>query len=150
MDLVARRALQFARVLDDDEPVARRRRCGLGEQRVDERRLAGTGAADDQHDLALAHCGFEEGAVPAREYSAGNVLVEGEDPRGLLADDKGWRRLRRRRHECLNAATVQRQLTLKGWVAAIDGLSEGRCDRRDDVLDFDRRHPQLGLSHSPG
>ena len=48
----------------------------------------------------------------------------------------------------LHAAAVERQFALKRWVSAVDGLSEGGRDRRDDVLDLDRRHPQLGLVHS--
>ena len=60
---VGRGALQLARVLDQHHPVAGL--GDLGEERVDQRGLAGRGAAGDEDVLALAD-GRRAAARPAR------------------------------------------------------------------------------------
>ena len=90
---VRRGALQLARVLDQHDPVAGP--GDLGEQRVDERRLAGRGAAGDE-DVA---CARRRPAAATSACAGGHdpgrdVVVEREHGDSGLADGEGRRRSR--------------------------------------------------------
>ncbi len=89
-DEVRRGALQLARILDQHDAVAGL--GDLGEERVDQRGLAGRGAAGDEHVLALAHRDAQQLGLRRRHDAGVDIVVEREHGDGRAADGEARRR----------------------------------------------------------
>jgi hypothetical protein len=106
-DQVRRLALQLADILDQNDPLGGLGH--LGEECVDEGRLAGRRAAGDQNIVSLRN-GIAEGSRRlGRHDPRGSVVIESEDRDRRLPDGKGRRR-DDRRDQAFEALTGFRQL----------------------------------------
>jgi hypothetical protein len=104
---VWRLALKLARILDQNNAVGRPRH--FGEERVDERRLAGRCTAGNQNVSALRNGITEDLCLLACHYANGGIVSEGEDSDRRLADRE--RRCRDdRRDQSFEALSGLRQL----------------------------------------
>ncbi len=72
----------------------------LSQEGVGERGLAGRGAAGDEDVLAVSHGGAEHRGLAGQHDAGGDIVVEGEDGDGGLADRKS-RRGHHRRQQAL-------------------------------------------------
>ena len=157
---IGRRALELARVLQDDDALAE---IGdLGQQGVDQRGLARRRAADHQDVLALAHRERQHLGLAHRHDARRHVVGEPVEHVGRLAHGKAGRR-RDGRHHALEALARLRQLgrddrRLVGDLAAHvggdqadDALGLGAADALAGILAPDRGalDPQLavGVDH---
>ena len=144
---VRRRALQLARILDQDDAVVGPR--DLGEQRVDERCLAGGGAAGDEHVPALGD-GEPENVGLRRRHDLGfDVVVEGEDGDGRLADGKGRAR-HDRREQAFEALARFRELGGDSRRAGMDLGANMMRDEPHDPLAIRRQQPLARVGKAIG
>jgi len=86
--------LQLARVLDQNHAVASL--GDLREQRIDQRGLAGGGAAGDEDVAAFVNGGPQQFRLVGREDAARDVIIEGEDGDGRPPDGEAGGRDDRR------------------------------------------------------
>ena len=86
---VRRRALELARILDEDHPLVLRRE--LGEKRVGEGRLARAGPAGDQDVAALYDRERQQARRLGGHDAVLHIVGERVDPRGWLADREARR-----------------------------------------------------------
>ena len=156
-------ALQFARVLDQDHPVAGL--GDLGEDCVDERRLTGRRAAGDQNVLAIADGRLEQRRLRVRHDPGRDIVVEGEHRDGRAADGEAWSRSDRR-DEALEPLAAFRQLSRDARAAGMDldadmvgdqpndAFGVGGRDAEARVLQSSRKaidpEPAVGVQHDFG
>ena len=134
-DQVRRGALQLARILDQHHPVARL--GDLGEQCIDQRGLAGRGAAGDEDVLSLADALSQQLGLNAGHDAGVDVVPEGEH-RDRRAPDGEARRRRHRRNKALEPLPAFRQLGGDPGAAGMDLDANVVGDEADDALGVGR------------
>ena len=138
-------ALQLAGVLDEDHPVAGL--CDLGEDCVDERRLAGRCAAGDQNVLAIADGRLEQRRLRVRHDPGGDIVVEGEHRDRGASNGEAWSR-GDRRDEAFEPLAAFRQLSRDAWTAGMDLDADMVSDKPDDAFCVNGRDAEARILQS--
>ncbi|MNV19392.1 hypothetical protein D3C71_1102530 [compost metagenome] len=128
---IGRRALQFADVLDENDPVVAPRH--LSEQGVDQGRLAAGGAPDHEDVAALGDGVAQALRLPGDHDPGGDIVVEGEDGDGRFADGEG-RRAHNGRKEAFEPLPGFRQFGRDAGTGLVDLLSDVVGHQSDDPL----------------
>ena len=141
-DQVRRRTLQLARILDQHDAVAGL--GDLGEESVDQRGLAGRGAAGDEHILAVAHGDAQQLGLRRRHDAGADIVVEGEDGDGMTPNGEA-RRCHHRRHQALEALPAFRQLGRDAWATRMDLDTDMMRNEAHDALGVCGRDATAGI-----
>ena len=94
---------------------------------VDERRLSGPRAADDEDILAIGDRPFDDGLLTLGHDAGRNIIGERED-RCRLAPDREHRRQDDRWDEPLEATAIERQLAFEDRILPRDGRLMRGCN----------------------
>jgi hypothetical protein len=146
-DQVRRLALQLARILDQNDAFGGL--CHLGEERVDEGRLAGRGSPGDQNVAPLRNGIPEDFGLLARHDAGGGIIIESEDRDRRLADGKRWRR-NDRRDQAFEALSGFRQLGRDPWRRRMHLRSDMVGDEAHDPLTISRGQSLPGVGQALG
>ena len=144
---VGRGALQLARILDQHHAVAGL--GDLGEQRVDQRRLAGRGAAGDEDVLPFPDRHAKQLGLRAGHDAGLDIIAEGEDRDGRAANGEARRR-HDRRHQALEPLPAFRQLGRDARTAGMNLDADMVGDEPHDPLGVGWGDPATGVFKPAG
>ena len=139
---VGRGALQLARILDQHHAVAGL--GDLGEERVDQRRLAGRGAPGDEDILPFPDRHAKQLGLRAGHDAGLDIIAEGKDRDGRAANGEARRR-HDRRHQALEPLPAFRQLGRDARTAGMDLDTDMMGDEPDDALGIGWGDPATGV-----
>src|SRR5258708_3857971 len=130
---VASSALNFARILNDDDTLIRRGFRHLVNQAVYQRGLATSCTPNDQDVSVVSDSFLQNLSFRFCHDASSHILSEREHRTGFLTQRKGWstydgRQLRR------EPRTVQRKLSLEQRIVPPHDRIQHGCDRSNDRL----------------
>ena len=139
---IGRGALQLARILDQHDAVAGL--GDLGEQRIDQRGLAGRGAAGDEDVLPFPDGRPQQLGLRAGHDAGLDIIAEREDGDGGAADGEARRR-HDGRHQALEPLPAFRQFGRDARRAGMHLDADMVRDEPHDPLGVGGRHPTAGI-----
>ena len=139
--------MQLARVLDQDDAVAGL--GDLGEQRIDQRRLAGRGAAGDQNVLPLQDGYAQEFGLTVRHDAGGDIIIEREDRDRRSPNGKARRRYHGR-HQPLEPLPAFRQFRRDARMTGMDLDPDMMGDEANNPFGIGRCRAAAGIFKAAG